>query len=154
MIRLAQSMLYRVGFLFFTDPHFGGKMNYFKKLKEIKTLLVDDDDLIRDSLSLAFNNQGCFLQTAETAEEGMQTIQRDSFDLIISDLRLPGKDGLEFLRAARSYQPNTLCVLITAYGDKHIFSDATALGIHDFIEKPFSIESLVQSLALLIEEQK
>ena len=129
-------------------------MYYFKQLREIKTLLVDDDDLIRDSMRLAFNSQGCFLQTAETAEEGLQAIQQESFDLIISDMRLPGKDGLDFLRAARSYQPDTLCVLITAYGGKNIFSDAPALGIHDFIEKPFSIESLVQSLAELIEAKR
>lgn len=128
-------------------------MSYFNQLKEFKTLLVDDDEFIRDSLRLAFNTQGCFLQTAETAEEGMQAIQKESFDLIISDLRLPGKDGLEFLRAARSYQPETLCVLITAYGGKHIFSDASALGIHEFIEKPFTIESFIQSLALLIDDQ-
>lgn len=128
-------------------------MNYFKELREIKTLLVDDDELIRDSLSLTFNTQGCFLQTAETAEEGLQAIQEKSFDLIISDLRLPGKDGLEFLRAARSHQPDTLCVLITAYGGKHIFSNASALGIHDFIEKPFSIEAFVRSLSLLITDR-
>ena len=127
-------------------------MNYFKQLKKIKTLLVDDDELIRDSLSIAFKNQGCFLQTAENAEEGLQALQEESFDLIISDLKLPGKDGLEFFRSVRNFQTKILCVLITAYRDTNLATEASAVGIHDFVEKPFSVEALVQSLAQLIKD--
>jgi DNA-binding NtrC family response regulator len=131
-----------------------GKMNYFNKLKEIKTLLVDDDELIRDSLSIAFTNKECFMQTAETAEEGLQTLKNERFDIVISDLRLPGQGGLEFLSSVRSAQPDILCVLITAYRDGHIVSDAYALGIESFIEKPFSVEGLVQSLYRLIKSRR
>jgi DNA-binding NtrC family response regulator len=128
-------------------------MSYFDQLKEFKTLLVDDDDLIRDSLSIAFNNKGCFLQTAETAEDGLRALKEVQFDIIISDLRLPGKDGLEFLRLAKGVHPNSFCVLITAYGDKHTAAEASAMGINEFIEKPFSVGALVQSLAELTGEQ-
>jgi DNA-binding NtrC family response regulator len=129
-------------------------MNYFNELKEFKTLLVDDDELIRDSLSIVFNNKGCFICTAETAEEGLQALQKDRFDIIISDLRLPGKDGLQFFGSARHTQPHALCVLITAYGDTHVASDASAMGIDEFIEKPFSVGVLVESLAMMIKNQK
>ena len=70
-------------------------MDPFRKLAKMKTLLVDDDEMIRDALSLAFMNKGCFLQATETAEEGLRTLEKESFD-IISDLKLPGIDGLEF----------------------------------------------------------
>jgi DNA-binding NtrC family response regulator len=129
-------------------------MNHFSELKKVKTLLVDDDELIRDSLSIAFTNQGCFLRTAETADEGLQVLQKDRFDIIISDLRLPGKDGLQFLGLVRSCQPEALCVLITAYGDTHVASDASAMGIDDFIEKPFSVGVLVASVARLVQNRK
>ena len=129
-------------------------MNHFNKLKEIKTLLVDDDELIRDSLSIAFTNHGCFLRTAESADEGLQALQKDRFDIIISDLRLPGKDGLQFLGSVRHTQPDALCVLITAYGDVHVASDAFAAGIDDFIEKPFSVGKLVESVSRLVQKNR
>jgi DNA-binding NtrC family response regulator len=129
-------------------------MNYFNELKKARMLLVDDDEFIRDSLSLVFRKKGCCMQAAETAEEGLEALKTDRFDIIISDLRLPGKGGLEFLKAVRNAQPDTLCVLITAYRDMHVASQASAMGIHDFIEKPFSIGVLVQSLTNLIKSRR
>lgn len=129
-------------------------MNYFNKLKEIRMLLVDDDEFIRDSLSLAFTNKGCCMHAAETAEEGLKAIQTERYDIIISDLRLPGQGGLEFLKAVRNAHPDTLCVLITAYRDMHVASEASSMGIDDFIEKPFSVGVLVQSLVKLIQARR
>ena len=129
-------------------------MNYFKELKKVKMLVVDDDEFIRDSLSIVFTNKGCLMQAAETAEAGLEVLKSERFDIIISDLRLPGKGGLEFLKAVRNAQPDTLCVLITAYRDMHVASQASAIGIHGFIEKPFSVDVLVQSLASLIQKKR
>jgi len=53
-------------------------------------LLVDDDELIRDSLTMAFKTKGCFLRAAENAEEGLTALQEERFDIIISDFGLPG----------------------------------------------------------------
>lgn len=125
-------------------------MNPFNELKGTKTLLVDDDELIRDSLNIAFANKGCFMRTTETAEDGLRALEEESFDIIISDFKLPGIDGLEFLRLAAASYPNTVRILITAYGDTHVASEATAVGVHDFIEKPFSVKRLAEALALSI----
>ena len=126
-------------------------MNPFETLKKKKTLLVDDDELIRDSLSIAFKNKGCLLQTAETAEEGLQALKKEAFDIIISDFKLPGIDGIEFLKLATAYHPNSVKILITAYGDKDVVSEALGAGAQDFIEKPFSIRMLIDSLNRLIQ---
>ena len=67
-------------------------MNSFEQLKKYRTLLVDDDEFIRNSLRMVFNNKGCFLETAETAEEGLRILEEKKYDIIISDLRLPGID--------------------------------------------------------------
>ena len=112
-------------------------------------LLVDDDEFIRDSLSIAFSNKGCCIHATETAEEGLEAIKSAKYDIIISDLRLPGKGGLEFLKAVRMAYPETLCVLITAYRDSHVSSEASAIGVHDFIQKPFTVEALAELLAML-----
>jgi DNA-binding NtrC family response regulator len=129
-------------------------MDPFHKLIKLKTLLVDDDELIRDAFSLVFMNKGCFLKTTGTAEEGLRALEEESFDIIISDLKLPGINGLEFFRHATVSQPNTVKVLITAYGDENVVSRAFGIGVHDFIEKPFSIKKLITSLVMLVEKHK
>jgi DNA-binding NtrC family response regulator len=126
-------------------------MNPFETLKKKKTLLVDDDELIRDSLSIAFKNKGCLLQTAETAEEGLQALNKEAFDIIISDFKLPGIDGIEFLKLAKKSHPNTVKILITAHGEKDTVSEALGAGAQDFLEKPFSVRTLIDSLNRLIQ---
>lgn len=128
-------------------------MNPFNELKDVKTLLVDDDELIRNALELAFKTKGCRLQVAETAEEGLRAIKDQRFDIIISDLRLPGMNGLDFLKLTSFTQPKAVRLLITAYRDDHIFSEALRVGVHEFIEKPFSVKVLINLLALAIKRK-
>jgi len=123
-------------------------MNPFSQLKKVKTLLVDDDELIRNSLSMAFTTKGCFLKTTETAEQGLKALEEEKFDIVISDFRLPGIDGLRFLRLATLMQPDSIKLLITAYKDDHILSEALRYGISEFMEKPFSVKALVELLSL------
>ena len=127
-------------------------MDAFKKLKEFRTLLIDDDELIRDSLGMAFTNKGCYLRTAETAEEGLRALRDESFDVIISDFNLPGMDGLEFFRLASWSYPNTVNVLITAYGDKEIAAKSSEIGVHEFVEKPFTVKTLMGAIGRLLRD--
>ena len=126
-------------------------MDAFSKLKGLRTLLIDDDELIRDSLSLAFSKKGCFIRTSETAEEGLRALEEENYDVIISDLKLPGIDGLEFLKLANTSHPNAINVLITAYGDKEIVSKAVRTVVHEFVQKPFSIKALITAITPLLE---
>ena len=129
-------------------------MDPFRKLKSIRTLLVDDDELIRDSISLAFANKGCFLMATGTAEEGLRALEKEHFDIVISDFRLPELDGLEFFKSATALRPNTLNILITCYRNKNIISEAFRIGIHDVIDKPFSVGAFVKTLALALDNGK
>ena len=129
-------------------------MNSFNKLKKLKTLLVDDDELIRDSLKIAFSAKGCAMRVAESAEQGLKAISEEPFDIIISDLRLPGMNGLDFIKQAAVIQPDAIRFLITAYRDDHIISEAVRIGVNEFIEKPFSVKVLVNLLALAIKHQE
>ena len=128
-------------------------MNPFNELKQVKTLLVDDDELIRDSLSMAFKNKGCSMRVAETAEEGLQAIKEERFDIIISDFRLPGMSGLDFLKLATTIHPEAVNILITAYRDEYLFSKAIRMGVTEFIDKPFSVKALAELLAVLLKSQ-
>ena len=130
------------------------KMNAFDELKNVKTLLVDDDEFIRNSLELAFKTKGCALHVADSAEAGLQAIKDEQFDIIISDLRLPGINGLEFLKLTSVAQPQAIRFLITAYRDDHIFSEAVRLGVNEFIEKPFAVKVLINLLALALKRKE
>jgi DNA-binding NtrC family response regulator len=129
------------------------KMNDFNRLQKVKTLLVDDDELIRDSLRTVFQNKGLFMRAAESAEEGLAALKEDNFGIIISDLRLPVINGIEFLKLAALTHPQAIKLLITAYRDDRIFSEAVNAGIHEFIEKPFSAKAFIELLAVSLNRR-
>ena len=129
------------------------KMDAFDELKQVKTLLVDDDEFIRNSLELAFKTKGCPLQVAQSAEEGLKAIKEQPFDIILSDLRLPGMSGLDFLKLTTVTHPDAIRFLITAYRDDRFVSEAIRSGIHQLIDKPFTINVLVSMLAVELKRQ-
>jgi len=128
-------------------------MDLFQKLQNMKTLLIDDDEWIRDSLRMFFESEGCFLVAFETAEEGLIALEDQSYDVIIADYRLPGMNGLDFLKQAHSRESNRepIKILITAYGNDQVRSEVKRQGIHDFIPKPFSTQTIEESLSKLLK---
>jgi DNA-binding NtrC family response regulator len=126
-------------------------MDLFRRLKEMRILLIDDDEWIRDSLTLFFESEGCYLLALETAEEGIDALKKQAYDIIIADYRLPGMDGLEFFRQIEKSHPDVMKILITAYRSEEVVSEADRMGIHDFINKPFSSKTIEDSLSRLIE---
>ena len=129
-------------------------MDLFDQLKNMKLLLIDDDEWIRDSLSLFFEGEGCHLLALETAEEALEELKHQTYDIIITDYRLPGINGLEFLKHLRSKNIGTMNILITAYGDDDVISEARRLGVQDIINKPFNSEDIETSLIRLIENNR
>jgi len=125
-------------------------MDVFDRIKNMKILLVDDDEWIRDSLSLFFEAEGCNLLTFETAEEGMEAVKQQVYDIVISDYKLPGMDGLEFLRRVKEKQPNAFEILITAYANCEIVKEADEIGVKDIIPKPFTSEDVETSLSRIV----
>ncbi len=115
----------------------------------MKILLVDDDEWIRDSVGLLFEAEGCDLLALETAEEGLKALSHQNYDIIISDYKLPGMDGLEFLKQIQGSHPNAIKIMITAYMNAFLVSEGKKIGVQDFIAKPFSSETLEASLARL-----
>src|SRR5210317_1663954 len=129
-------------------------MNLFSILRKMKILLIDDDQWIRDSLRIFFEAEGCQLQALETAEEGLFAIKEDTYDIIIVDYKLPGQDGIEFLKRIRTVNSDAIKILITAYKSKPVVSEAKKLDIQGFIEKPFTSETILESLSYLIKKQE
>ena len=129
-------------------------MNLFSKLKNKKILLVDDDEWIRDSLTLYFDTEGCQMIAVETAEEGMELLKQQGYDIILLDYKLPGIDGLTFSRKIQEIRPDAIKILITAYKNKKIVSEAVNVGIQDLIDKPFTIKTIEDSMLRLIQRNE
>ena len=126
-------------------------MQAFSLLKNIKTLLVDDDKFVRDSMNLAFKLNGWSFLSVKTAKDGLEALEIESFDIIISDFRLPEINGLEFFKLMDEVHPNRLKVLISACISSDIESEAIANGVHKIIEKPFCVHTLFESLNDILE---
>lgn len=128
-------------------------MDPFSKIKKMKTLLIDDDELIRDSLSMVFFNKGCFLMAVESAEEGLCAIKENQFDIIISDFILPGMNGIDFFKLAEVNQTDTANVLIAGNISPEKLLEKKESKVHDFVQKPFSVTALAHTLAALTENK-
>lgn len=125
-------------------------MDLFSKLKDKKILLVDDDEWIRDSLTVYFDTEGCHILAVETAEEGLELLKQENWDIILTDYKLPGIDGLTFSKKTQEIRPDAIKILITAYKSKEVVSEARSAGIQDLIDKPFTIKTIEDSMSRLI----
>jgi DNA-binding NtrC family response regulator len=106
-------------------------------------LIVEDESKMRRLLELQLAEEGFRAQTAGDAETGLQLLSRDPFDLVVTDFKLPGMSGLEFLQAAKRIDANLPIVIMTAYGTVESAVDAMKAGASDYVLKPFSLAELV-----------
>jgi CheY-like chemotaxis protein len=131
-------------------PYENHEMPY-EHLKQMRTMLVDDDPWIRDSMQLLFETEGCPLMTLKSAEEGLDALrQGHCFDLFIVDYRLPGMDGLSFLRQVISMHPKAIRILCTAYANDAVAAGAGSVEIHALVPKPFTTFEFERVLAGLV----
>ena len=126
-------------------------MDLFSKIREMKIFLIDDDEWIRDSLRIFFETEGCRVLALETAEEGLSATKDQTFDIIIVDYKLPGLNGIEFLKRIHKTQSEAIKILITAYRNKNVVSEARKLKVQGLIEKPFTSDTIMAALAYAIK---
>jgi CheY-like chemotaxis protein len=119
----------------------------------MKILLIDDDEWIRDSLSIFFEAEGCRIVSVETAEEGLEALRSQEYDIIITDYKLPGMDGIEFLKQIQTSQQNAKKIMITAYKSEALVREAKKAGVQHLIAKPFTSDTIEASLTFLAAER-
>jgi DNA-binding NtrC family response regulator len=106
-------------------------------------LVIEDEPKLRRLLELQLADEGFRSRTAESAETGLQLASTEPFDLVLSDYKLPGMTGVEFLQALKRVNANLPVVIMTAYGTVEAAVDAMKAGASDYILKPFSLAELV-----------
>jgi two-component system response regulator HydG len=108
-----------------------------------RILVIDDDDAVRESVSRILRSAGHTVQTARTGEEGLDLAGRGSFDVILSDLRMPGISGLDVLNRLRERRVDSIFIIMTGFGTMESAVEAMRLGAVDFVQKPFFRDELL-----------
>lgn len=111
-------------------------------MSQAKILVVDDDKNIRRTVSMALESLEYFVHTAFDGKDAMVQLQGDKYDLIITDLKMPGMNGMELLQEAIAKYPEINIVLISAHGTVDNAVEAMKLGAVDFLQKPFTPKEL------------
>src|SRR5580692_9137432 len=117
-------------------------------------LVVDDESEIREGLELLLKTEGYGVSSAETGESGLAKLEEHPFDLLLLDVSLPDRNGLELLREIRKRDPQLSVVLITAYGSIDMARAAFKGGALDFITKPWSNDELLAQVAQAVESRR
>ncbi len=108
-----------------------------------RILVVDDEPTIRESCQRIFAERGYEVETAASAQEGLDRAVRGYFDCALVDLKMPDMDGMEVVRRARQTRGNMAVIIITGYGAVESAAEATRLGVSDYVSKPFKPEEIV-----------
>ena len=114
-----------------------------------KILVIDDDFLIRDFISNVLVRKKYDVVTAKSGEEGLKYLEKKSFDLVLSDIKLPGISGIDVLRYVKENDIDVIFLLMTAYADIETAVESMKLGASNYLKKPFSPEEI----ELVIEKE-
>lgn len=105
-----------------------------------KVLVVDDDPVVRKSFDRVLTGKGYAVITAENGDEALRKLSQEKYDVVYTDIRMPGMSGLEVAEKVKARQPWTPVVIITGYGNDAAEARAKAAGVANFLHKPLSPE--------------
>lgn len=118
-----------------------------------KILVVDDEESLRTLLANALSRAGFSLTQAEHAEAAMEFLETRSFDLVISDIAMPGMDGVELMKQIKSRTPQTDVIIMTGYGSEYSYVDIMDAGASDYLTKPFNLNSIIARINRIAREK-
>src|SRR6516162_8082969 len=119
-----------------------------------RILVIDDEAAIRDSLKMTLEYEGYEFLAAATGQEGLALIERESPDLVLLDVKMPGMDGLEVLDRVRAINDALPVVVVSGHGTISTAVEATKKGAFDFIEKPFASDRVLVSLRNALDQRQ
>lgn len=119
-----------------------------------KILVVDDEQSLREVLSIMLKRAGYAVTSATDGEEAVELLQKEIFDLVITDLRMPNVDGLEVLKAVKSTSPETVVLIITAFASADSAVEAMKQGAYDYLTKPFQVDEVQLIIRNALEKRR
>jgi DNA-binding NtrC family response regulator len=119
-----------------------------------RILVIDDDAGVRDSMERILRNAGYAVQSAPTGEEGFELARGGVFDVILSDMRMPGISGIDILRQLREIRVDSAFIVMTGFGTVDTAVEAMKLGAVDFVQKPFFRDELLMRVRSATERRQ
>lgn len=119
-----------------------------------KILIVEDEKGMRDVLQILLEGEDYTVMATSGGEDGLSCINNNTFDLVITDIKMPRVDGFEILKKVKEVSPDTLVIMITAFGTTESAIEAMKLGAYDYIHKPFKIDEIRLIVKKAIEKKK
>src|SRR6202521_3519151 len=117
-------------------------------------LLVEDESLLRQAIAEQLADRGYHVEQADTGEAALTHLADFAFDVIVTDLRLPGIDGAAVVEAAIERYPDIIAIVVTGYGTVKDAVEAIRRGAWDFVSKPFQIDELLHVLESALEQRR
>jgi DNA-binding NtrC family response regulator len=114
---------------------------------KLQVLVIDDDEVVGRSFNRVLSDKGYEVSTALSGEEAMETMNESDFDVVFTDIKMPGMDGLEVTQRIKERCPWTPVVVITGYGSEENEARANVLGASGFVRKPLTPE-IIESVTL------
>jgi len=114
--------------------------------RKARILVIDDDDSFRSVLQYNLTQAGYGVESAAEGRAGIECLKKEPFEAVITDIQMPGMDGLEVLRRVKADFPETLVIMVTAYGSIQMAVEAMRHGAYDYITKPLNREALLLTL--------
>lgn len=119
-----------------------------------RILIVEDEKSMREVLKMLLEGEVYEVTTASDGLEGLSYVEKDIFDLVITDMKMPRVDGFEVLKKVKELSPDTVVLMITAFGTTEKAVEARKLGAYDFISKPFDIDEIRLIVKKAIEKKR
>ncbi len=119
-----------------------------------RILVVDDEEIMRDMVANIVNQLGYEGATAQNGQEALEVLKREPFSLLITDIKMPEKDGFELMKEVRAEFPDIYIICMTGHGTAYSYNDVVASGATDYITKPFTVDELRAKLHRVIREKR
>jgi two-component system response regulator PilR (NtrC family) len=119
-----------------------------------RILVVDDERSMRELLAIVLRREGYEVVLAENGRSAIAALERDSFDLLISDIKMPDMSGVDVLKAAKHRDPDVLGIMITAFASTETAVEAMRLGACDYLSKPFDVDLLKMKVREKVENRQ
>ena len=115
-----------------------------------RVLVIEDDQGMRSLLEDFIQEEGYEVRSTDNGSEAFRLLAKDEFDLIITDVRMPGLSGLDILPGIRKLQPHSVIIVITAFGSEEVYKRAMERGADGYLEKPISLEKFKNLIKKLL----
>lgn len=122
--------------------------------EKAKILVVDDDETVRRSYSRSLSGAFCSVEAAWNGDEALRAMEKQRFDVVLLDLRMPGTDGISVLRTIKQRWPESEVVVITGYPTIETAKEAVRLGAYDYLAKPVGPADVIHATDRAMTQRK